>query len=102
MSKYAVVGMTRIMALEYAQQKIRVNAVAPTAIETELIRAYIENADDKETARKLMTDVNPMLGPGDTLPQVEDVSGVVAFLCGPEAKFINGAIIPVDGGFSCN
>ena len=38
----------------------------------------------------------------DTAPQVEDVSGVVAFLCGPEAKFINGAIIPIDGGYSCN
>ena len=39
---------------------------------------------------------------GDDLPQVEDVTGVVAFLCGPESKFINGAIIPIDGGYHCN
>ena len=39
---------------------------------------------------------------GDELAQVSDVTGVVAFLCGPESKFINGAIIPIDGGYNCN
>ena len=39
---------------------------------------------------------------GDALPQISDVTGVVAFLCGPESKFINGAIIPIDGGYNCN
>ena len=94
--------MTRIMALEYASQKIRVNCVCPTAIETDLVRKFIEESEDKEASRKIVAAINPMVGPGDKLPQPEDVAGIVAFLCGPEAKFINGAIIPVDGGYSCN
>ena len=42
-----------------------------------------------------------MVGPNDSLPQPEDVTGVIAFLCGPESKFINGALIPIDGGYMC-
>ena len=42
-----------------------------------------------------------MVGPNDPLPQVEDVTGVVAFLCGPDSKFLNGVLIPIDGGFVC-
>ena len=82
--------------------KIRINSVAPTAIESDMIRAYIESSDDKEAARATVAATNPMVGPGDPLPQVEDVAGVVAFLCGPDAKFINGVVLPIDGGQTCN
>ena len=44
---------------------------------------------------------NPMLGPNDAIMQPSDVAGVVAFLCGPDSRFINGALIPVDGGYIC-
>merc|ERR1712150_111290 len=81
-SKHALIGMTKIMALEYAHLKIRINSVAPTAIETDMVRAYIENSDDKEAARAIVAGMNPMVGPGDPLPQAEDVAGAVAFLCG--------------------
>ena len=100
------------MALEYAKDKIRINAIAPTVIVTEPIQKLIDT--DPDMAKTLITNSNPMLGPGekiieikksildDEYPQVSDVAGVVAFLCGPESKFINGAIIPIDGGYSCN
>ena len=101
-SKHALCGLTKIMALEYAPNKIRINAIAPTVIETDMVRKYLSSAVDKEQAKAVVSDTNPMVGPGDPLPQIEDVTGVVAFLCGPDSKFINGAIIPIDGGYNCN
>jgi len=101
-SKHALCGLTKIMALEYAPNKIRINAIAPTVIETDMVRKYLAGAADKEQAQAVISDTNPMVGPGDALPQIDDVTGVVAFLCGPESKFINGAIIPIDGGYNCN
>ena len=53
------------------------------------------------TAHAVIANTNPMVGPNDSLPQPEDVTGVIAFLCGPESKFINGALIPIDGGYMC-
>ena len=101
-SKHALCGLTKIMALEYAPDKIRINAIAPTAIETDMIRKFLADAPDKEQAHAAIRRTNPLVGPGDALPQIDDVTGVVAFLCGPESKFINGAIIPIDGGYNCN
>ena len=66
------------------------------------IRKYLANATDKEQAQAVVRDTNPLVGPDDALPQIDYVTGVVAFLCGPESKFINGAIIPIDGGYNCN
>ena len=46
-SKFGLTGLTKIMALEYAPEKIRINAIAPAPIETDLIKQYIETAADK-------------------------------------------------------
>ena len=80
------------MALEYAPAKIRINAVAPTVIETETVHGLIDGDVTESLAKVGLSPCNPLVGPGDSLPQVEDVTGVVAFLCGPESKFINGAV----------
>jgi len=101
-SKHALHGLTKIMALEYAPAKIRINAVAPTVIETETVHRLIDGDVTESLAKVGLSPCNPLVGTGDSLPQVEDVTGVVAFLCGPESKFINGAVVPIDGGYSCN
>lgn len=44
---------------------------------------------------------NPMVAPGDDIPQPEDVGHLVIFLASDKARFINGALIPLDGGFTC-
>merc|ERR1712212_151995 len=100
-SKHALNGLTKVMALEHLKAKIRINAVAPTVIETSMVTQVLESAADSEQVKAVIAGTNPMVGPGDKLPQAEDVSGVVSFLCGPESKFINGAIIPIDGGYNC-
>ena len=52
------------MALEYAPNKIRINAVAPTAIATDMVKEYIAASENKEEARAIAANVNPLVGPG--------------------------------------
>ena len=67
----------------------------PTAIETTLIKNF------RKANPEHFNPYNPMVGENDALPQPSDVSGVISFLCGPDSKFINGALIPIDGGYIC-
>ncbi|HLZ31105.1 MAG TPA: glucose 1-dehydrogenase [Chloroflexota bacterium] len=95
-SKHAVVGMTRVAALELAQDGIRVNAVCPSPIETRMMRALESglNPADPESVRARITAGNPMQRYGNP----EEVAAVVAFLCSPDASYINGGVYPIDGG----
>ena len=63
-AKHALSGLTKIMALEYAPNKIRINAIAPTVIETDLVRKYKESAVDKDQAAAILAGTNPLIGPG--------------------------------------
>ena len=88
----------------YARRKpsiFRVNAVMPTVIATDMVKNYISTHPDPKAAKMALAGMNPMVGENDSLPEPPDVSGVVSFLCGPDSKFINGALIPIDGGFLC-
>jgi len=94
-AKAGLVGLTRSAAIEYAAHGIRVNAVAPTAVLTALVRAHIASAPDPESARRLIESQTPMPG----LPAPEDVAAAVAFLASDDARWITGHVLPVDGGF---
>ena len=84
--------LTRSLAIAWAPDRIRVNAVAPGWIETELTRPLRENAarSDEIVSR---TPMNRWGKP-------REVAGAVKFLCSEEAAFITGAVLPVDGGYS--
>ena len=64
-SKHGLCGLTKIMALEYAPNKIRINAVAPTVIETDMVRKFLSTAADLEQAKAIVSDTNPLVGPGN-------------------------------------
>jgi NAD(P)-dependent dehydrogenase (short-subunit alcohol dehydrogenase family) len=90
-SKGGVGQLTKSLAAAWAQDGIRVNAIAPGWIETELTRPLVEDA-----ARSA-----PILArtPLNRWGQPEDVGGVVVFLASDAARFVTGAILPVDGGY---
>jgi NAD(P)-dependent dehydrogenase (short-subunit alcohol dehydrogenase family) len=94
-SKAGLVGLTRAAAIEYAAQGIRVNAVAPTAVMTELVAGHIARAPDPEAMRRLLETQTPIPG----MPTPEDVAAVVAFLASDDARWITGHTLPIDGGF---
>lgn len=93
-SKYAVRGMTQAAAMEFADKKIRVNAIAPTACETPMVRAFIDSSDDPEAMEGLVTSMNAIPG----FPQPSDVAAACAFLLSEDARFITGHTLPVDAG----
>jgi NAD(P)-dependent dehydrogenase (short-subunit alcohol dehydrogenase family) len=90
-SKGAVVNLTRALALEFAADNIRVNAVAPTWVRTNLTKPIFDNP---ETLKNLMSHT-----PLGRLPEVGDIAAAILFLAGPAARCITGVILPVDSGY---
>lgn len=91
MTKAAMIQFTKNLACEWAEYKIRVNAVAPWYIETPLVKPVLE----KEDYFREVISRTPMKKVG----QPADVAGAVAFLCMPAAAYITGQCLAVDGGF---
>ena len=89
-SKAGVIALTKTAAKELASRNINVNAVAPGFIETEMTRSL------SDAARKAFLEHIPLARPGTP----EDVARAVAFLCSPEAAYITGQCITVDGGLT--
>ncbi len=92
-AKTTYVGMVRALSSEVADKGIRVNAIAPGWIETPML---LKALNDDEPRRQKILNRTPMQTFGEPL----DIGWTAAFLCSPAAKFITGAIIPVDGGAS--
>lgn len=95
-SKGAINGFTRAAAVELAPQNIRVNAIAPGMTLTPLIADWLaEQADAGQAAAEVASQV-----PLGRLATPADIAGAAAFLAGPEAAYITGVILPVDGGYT--
>ena len=91
-AKHGVVGITRVLAVEWADRPIRVNAVAPSWTDTPLIR-------DQLAAGTLDLEVLDRV-PMGRLATVDDIAGAIAFLLGDKASFITGQTLYVDGGYT--
>jgi len=90
-TKAALDGLTRSLARELGPRGIRVNAVAPGYLETDMTDALTEEQRVRILRRT----------PLGRLGTVEDVTGVIRFLMSPEARFMTGQTIVVDGGLTC-
>lgn len=87
-AKAGMIGLTKSLAREVASRNVRVNAVAPGYIETEMTAVL------PEAARKALMEQTPL----GRIGSPEAVAAAVAFLAGDDSAFITGAVIPVDGG----
>jgi 2-deoxy-D-gluconate 3-dehydrogenase len=90
-SKAGVIGLTRVLSLEWARRGITVNAVSPTVVETPLGKA----AWAGEKGERAKEDI-----PVGRFAQPEEVAATIAFLAGPDAAMITGGNILIDGGFT--
>jgi NAD(P)-dependent dehydrogenase (short-subunit alcohol dehydrogenase family) len=118
-SKHGVVGLTKSVALEYAERGVRVNAVAPGPTRTNIQSGIVGGAGDSSLLSRVQTaiellktavrtlraeyDTSAMRDvPMDRIADPEEVAGPVAFLCSADASFVTGHTLPVDGGQSAD
>jgi NAD(P)-dependent dehydrogenase (short-subunit alcohol dehydrogenase family) len=91
-TKHAVVGLTKSAALDYATQNIRINAVAPGAIKTEILARSIDLGQYDYPTVSAMHPMNRMGRP-------EEIAQGIAWLLSDEASFVTGHVLNIDGGF---
>jgi 3-hydroxybutyrate dehydrogenase len=101
-AKHGIAGLTKVVALELAQQDITVNSIAPGYVETPLVTgqvadtARVRGISEEEVVRDVMLAAQPTR----KFIQIEEIADLVLFLCSDAAASITGAILPVDGGWS--
>ena len=92
-TKGGVVQLTKSMALEYRPANVRVNAICPSLIETDLGDRFVESYNAAGIpAEELLMSMQGRMG------TVQDVAGVALFLASDDSSFVNGVALPVDGG----
>jgi NAD(P)-dependent dehydrogenase (short-subunit alcohol dehydrogenase family) len=90
-SKFAIEAITKVAAKDYAKQNIRVNAIAPGLVDTPMTERQVR--DWNVTREQLAANYAI-----DRISTVEEQVRVVMFMCSPEASYMTGAIVSVDGG----
>lgn len=91
--KHAVIGLTRTAAIDYAAKHIRINAVCPGVIHTPMAEELMSRNPQLEA--ELVRDI-----PAGRLGKPEEIANAVLWLCGPQASFVDGHALLVDGAFS--
>lgn len=92
MTKHAVEGLTKAMAVELAPRGIRVNSVAPTFVETPMTKPMLDDPEFSAFVKRMI--------PLGTVASTQDIAEAVLYLCGPAGKMITGHSLVVDGGWT--
>jgi NAD(P)-dependent dehydrogenase (short-subunit alcohol dehydrogenase family) len=95
-AKHGLLGLTRALAVEYAAHDIRVNAIAPGYIDTEIVRKIIDEADDPAAYLARIEAFQP----AKRIGRPEEIAKAVVFLASDEARYLTGQCITIDGGRS--
>jgi NAD(P)-dependent dehydrogenase (short-subunit alcohol dehydrogenase family) len=94
-SKGAVVLLTKCMAIDHGHENIRVNAICPSFVETDLTAGVLSKAADPEAVRRDRTASHPI----GRLGRPEDIAGLAVYLASDDSSWVTGAAFPVDGGY---
>ncbi len=89
-AKAGLIGLTLNMAVAHAKENVRTNCICPGVIETPMTESWLSNSE----TRNHVISRHPV----GRLGRAEEVAAVIRFIISPEASFVNGAVIPVDGG----
>ncbi|MCY1451265.1 2-(S)-hydroxypropyl-CoM dehydrogenase [compost metagenome] len=92
MTKHAIEGLTKAMAVELADRGIRVNTLCPTFVDTPMVRKIV---DTPEKEAFLVSKI-----PMGHMAKMEDVVGAALYLAGPSARMVTGTSLKVDGGWT--
>jgi 3-oxoacyl-[acyl-carrier protein] reductase len=95
-AKAGLVGMTRAVALDLGPSGIRVNAIAPGYIRTDIWHLWLDRLPDAEGTLQRIADQHPLR----RLGRPEDIAGAAVFLASPDASFITGTVLTIDGGLT--
>lgn len=95
-SKHALVGLTKNIAYMYEANKVRCNVICPGGVETEVMNSQT-NISQFGMSR-VMAGLDQSIAPG----KPEDIASAVLYIASDDARFMNGAVLVVDGGVSCN
>ncbi|HTA22441.1 MAG TPA: SDR family oxidoreductase [Terriglobales bacterium] len=94
-SKGAVVLLTKCMAIDHGHENIRVNAICPSFVETDLTAAVLSTAPDPQAVRRERITLHPL----GRLGHPEDIAGLAVYLASDESSWVTGSVFPVDGGY---
>ena len=92
-SKHAVVGLTKSAAVEYGRRGLRINAICPAIIDTEMFRRAVADDPRNEELQKTMHPIG-------RIGQPDEVAAAVLYLCSEGAGFTTGIALPLDGGYT--
>lgn len=94
-SKGAVILLTKCMAIDHGVENIRVNAICPSFVETDLTADVLRKAPDPAAVRRERVSVHPI----GRLGQPDDIAGMAVYLASDESSWVTGAALAVDGGY---
>jgi NAD(P)-dependent dehydrogenase (short-subunit alcohol dehydrogenase family) len=94
-SKGAVILLTKSMAIDYGAENIRVNAICPSFVETDLTAEVLRRAPHPAAVRRERIGVHPI----GRLGKPEDIAGLALYLASDQSAWVTGAALPVDGGY---
>src|SRR5688572_25145887 len=95
-SKFAVVGLTKSMALDHALDGVRVNCICPGRVETPFVAKRLAEYPDPEQARREMTESQAV----DRMGRPEEIAAAALYLASDESTFVTGSALMIDGGWS--
>lgn len=95
-SKFAVVGLTKSMAIDHAKSGVRINCICPARVRTPFVEARLKEYPDPEAAYRQMSSTQPV----GRMAEPEEIAAAAHYLAADESAFVTGTAFEIDGGYS--